>query len=404
MIGPRFAVKAALAATAASALTITTSAQAEPYRLRADVFAQAPDPSGFVMLQAAAHDDASIFLVDAEALVWTGVQLDAAGDPEARGEAVIASVRMRDPEHGLALRFGRLLYSAGAIRPIHLDGAVFGWRAPSGTQAEVFAGIPVQPRWVGRSYDWVLGGRASQDIGGVANVGVSYWQERDEGAVAHSELGIEASATPLKFFAMTGTASVDTERAGLIGARFSALLFDGMNRLELFAYRRSPSLALPATSLFASLGSHYANEIGLTGFYRVAPRLDISATATVDALDEKPGATQMVRAELRFDDAGKGAIGLELRRASMPDTSWTGARSWLRLPLAAGLSANAEVEVAIPDESAGRGIAWPWFLTGLRYVPLKYLEAAAAFEISSSPAYELSVGGLVRLTAAWSAQ
>ncbi len=378
-----------------------STVSAEPYRLRADVFAEAPDPAGFVMVQAAATERSAL-LVDAEAMLWSGVSVDAAGAPEARGEAVIAAVRIRDPEHGLGFRFGRLLFSGGAVRPLHIDGAVASVRTPVGLQGELFAGLPVAPRWPGRSFDWTVGGRATQSIGDVATAGVSYWQQRDDGVVAHSELGIEASATPLPFFALSSNAAFDTDRAGLVTARFSGILHDATNRLELFGVRRSPSLMLPATSLFAALGSFDGNELGTTGFYRVAPRLDLSATATVDVVADRPGTTQTLRAELRLDDDGRGAIGVEGRRASMPGASWTGARAWLRLPLVAGLSASTEAEVAMPDVPADGGVAWPWLLVGLRYLPLRFLEAAAALEVGSTPAYSSSVGGLVRLSGTWS--
>jgi hypothetical protein len=395
--------RAALAAGALALCGAPIEARAEPYRLRADVFAEAPDPSGFVLLQAAAHER-SVVLVDAEAMLWTGAGIGPDGDVEAQGEAVIAAVRVRDVERGLGLRFGRLLYAGGAVRPIHLDGAVASVSTPIGAQAELFAGIPVVPRFEGRSFDWLVGGRVTQDIGGVANAGVSYWQERDAGQLARSELGIEASATPHRLFALTSTAAVDVERLGLVSARLSALLHDGANRLELFGVRRSPSLMLPATSLFAALGSYDADEIGTTGFYRVAPRLDLSATATVDLASQSPGATQSLRAELRLDDEGRGALGFEARRVSMPDASWTGARAWLRLPLIESLSASAEAEVAVPDVPGDRGAAWPWLLAGLRYVPLQFLEAAAAVEVSSTPAYSASVGGLLRLSGTWSSR
>ncbi len=391
------------AAAAAALWAAAETGSAEPYRLRADVFAQAPDPSAFVMLQAAAHER-GLFLVDAEAMVWTGAAVDPLGDPEAQGEAVLASVRIRDPERGLGLRFGRLIYAAGAVRPLRLDGAVASVSTPIGMKADVFAGIPVQPRFQGRSFDWLAGARLSQEIGGVATIGASYWQERDEGRLARSELGLEASATPHKHFAISSTGAVDLDRLGLVQARFSAMLHDGMNRLELFGARRTPSLMLPATSLFAALGSYDAGEIGLTGFYRVAPRLDLGATATVDLASDRPGATQTARAELRLDDEGRGALGAEARRVSMPGHSWTGARAWLRLPLAYGLGAVTEAEVAIPDDPGDRGPAWPWVLAGLRYLPVELLEIAAAVEVSSTPAYSSSVGGLLRVSGTWSSR
>jgi hypothetical protein len=383
-------------------------ARGDPYRLRADAYATAPDPAGFLVVQAEASERKT-FLFDAEALVWTGVfatKVPGIGSEgaEARGEAVIASVRIRDVQHGLDLKFGRLLYQGGAVRPLHLDGAVAAVRSPTGATLEVFGGIPVLPDWQGRSFDWVLGGRTTQAIGGYATVGYSYWQERQAGVISHSELGFEASLTPTKSLAISSTAALDTERFGLAEARVSAVLHGRVDRVEIFGVRRSPSRLLPATSLFAALGSFDSDEVGVAGLWRAAPRLDLSATATVDRVADAPGATQSARAELRLDDRGRGAIGIEARRASLPGASWTGARAFFRIPIVPRLAGSSEVEIAIPDDPRGRGVAWPWGLLSLGYQPNDYFSVAAAVEASSSPAYQTNVGGLLRFSGAWSRQ
>ena len=71
------------------------------------------------------------------------------------------------------------------------------------------------------------------------------------------------------------------------------------------------------------------------------------------------------------------------------------------MPIAYGFGASAEVEVAVPDEPGDRGPVWPWGLVGLRYVPFRFIEAAAAFEASSSPEHDYSFGGVLRLSGAW---
>ena len=389
---------AALAALVS--LAASGSAQAEPLRLRADVFAQTPSTTGFVMLQAEARERKPV-LVDAEALVWTGVGLDARSTAKPMGEAVVASVRVRDPDHGLEARFGRLLYSGGAVRPMHFDGAVLSVRSPTNAALDVFGGVPVLAEFQGRSFDWVVGGRTRQAIGTVANVGLSYFQQRDTGRIARSELGLEGSLFPVKALAITSTAAIDTSRRGLTEARVSVVVHDSIDRLEVFGVRRNASLMLAATSLFAALGSYDSDSVGTTGFWRVAPRLDLSASASVDRVSQHAGASQSVRAELRLDDDGRGAIGVDARRVSMPDASWTGGRGWLRVPIVSKLSASTELEVAVPDNPRERGALWPWWLIGIRYLPTSFLETAAAFETSSTPLYARSFGGLLRVSGTW---
>ena len=80
--------------------------------------------------------------------------------------------------------------------------------------------------------------------------------------------------------------------------------------------------------------------------------------------------------------------------------------------LAVALRDSVDVSMAMvrdvrPDEVQNAIAAcrpWPWMLVGLRYKPLAFLEAAAAFEASSTPEYDFSVGGLFRLSGAWGTQ
>lgn len=392
------------------ALLCAAPASAQTYRLRADAFAQAPDPTAFVMLSAQART-ASPVLVDAEAMVWAGFTAADTTSPEPDGEAVLVSVRLRDRpliEKGVArsslweVRLGRQIFSAGAIRPLYFDGAVAAAHAPSGTGLEVFGGVPVALGFDGRSYDWLLGQRFSQSLGEYGRVGLSYYQQRDEGRVAFSELGVDAALTPFDMLALSGSAAVDLDRVALAQARVSATLHGHVNRLELFGLRRSPDHLLPATSLFAALGAYDADALGMTGFWRPAPRLDLSATATVERVSDKPAATQSLRADLRLDERGAGVIGVDVRRESVPDASWTGARAWATVPFAGRFAIGAEGEVAFPDEPRDRGALWPWGLLTARYRPVDAIEIVGGVEAGASPSETFSLGGLLRVSGMWS--
>ncbi|MFO0614835.1 MAG: hypothetical protein U0414_19765 [Polyangiaceae bacterium] len=394
----------------------TAPARAEPVdgrasgalRLTADAWATAPDPSAFLMVQAEAQGRSPL-LYDAEALVWAGVFERYAPDrqgsneqgPIARGDVALMEAHVRDPVHWWDVRLGRILYRGGAVRPLHLDGAAMGIHTPTGATVEVFGGMPVLDDQEGRSFDWLVGVRSTQALGDLASIGYSYWQERDGGVAAHSELGVEASFTPASAFLLSSTFAIDTLELGLAEARVSALLHDRVNRLELFATRRSPSRMLDATSFFATLGSYDADQIGLSGFWRAAPRLDVSATFTLDRVADAPGATQLVRAELRLVDDGAGALGGEARRVSDPGSSWTGVRAFVRLPLPLRLHWSAEAELAFPDDPRGRGVVWPWALTALRFDATRALSLAASVEASATPSYASSVVGFFRASGTW---
>lgn len=392
-------------ATIAAALALVGApirARAEPYRLRADVFAEAPPAAGFVALSGEAREQGPL-RYDAEALVWTGAVEDATGAVEPRGEAVIASVRVAEAERRADVTFGRQLYLGGAVRPLHFDGLRAALRSDEGGQIEAFGGIPVAPGHAGRTDDWLAGYRFTHRAADLGRVGFSFVQERDQGRRAREELGIEGSALAGRSLALTGTAALDVLRGGLAEARASATLQDDVDRLELFAVRRSPSRMLPATSLFAAIGSWDTQALGVSGSWRMAPRLDLYGATTVEDVARSLGATQLARAELRLDDEGRGAVGVEGRRVSMPDTSWTGARVFGRMPVSRRVSTSAEVELVVPDDAGDRGAAWPWGLLALRWQPSSWIEAAAAVEASASPEHTSSVGGLARVSGQWGA-
>jgi len=373
---------------------------AEPYRLRADAFASSTPAVGLVALSSEVHEGS---LFDAEALVWTGTELDSGDGTEARGEALIASVRARHPSGRGEVRVGRMMYSTGAVRPLHMDGVVLIARAPFGSSVEVFGGLPVLADYEGRSFDWTLGQRFSQRVEDVAVVGVSYWQQRDEGAIAHEELGMDALLTPLDWLDSAGSIALDLFRPGIVNARVSAAAHSRTGRVELFAGRRSPSRILPATSLFAAIGDVPSDRVGASALWRAAPRLDISATTTVESIAEELGGDQSLKATLRLDDDGRGQVALEGRRQGAPDASWTGIRGIVLWPLATQLHAATELELVVPDDSRGRGAVWPWGLLALGYRPMPTLEASAAVEAHASPESVSALGALVRISSVWEA-
>jgi hypothetical protein len=392
----------ALASSITLAAALATAPAAAQYRLRADAFYSAADASsGFIMLSGESRYPSWL---DAEAVVWMGTGL-AYGNKEYPGDVLIASVRAREPGNHAEIRAGRFLESTGAIRPIHLDGAQAIGRAPWGTSLEIFGGVPVAPEYQPRDYDWTVGGRLAQRIGSYGSVGVSYLQLRQAGAIAYSELGFDASATPVRWLDAAFSGAVDMERPGITDGRVSLALrpFKTL-RIEGFAMRRAPSHLLPATSLFAALGDLPSDRAGGTIFWRAAPRLDVLGEAVAESLGGELGGQFLLRTTLRLDDRGDRALALEMRRQGTPGDSWTGVRGTARMPINRYFAASTELEVAMPDEPRHRGAVWPWGLVALRFKPDPQWELASALEASASPTSLAAVTGLFRVSRAWGAR
>jgi len=83
-----------------------------------------------------------------------------------------------------------------------------------------------------------------------------------------------------------------------------------------------------------------------------------------------------------------------------PSASWTGVRTWCRLPLGSMFTASAEAELVVPDDSRGRGSLWPWGLAAIGW-RLGLWEAALAVEGGASPENEAELSALFRFARRW---
>jgi hypothetical protein len=376
-------------------------ANADPYRLRVDMigYSQTPQsPVGLVVLQG--QDKASPW-IDAEALVWGG---NGSGGQSAPFDALTVIVRLHDPQNWAELRLGRQFETAGALRPIHFDGATARARAPTGTSAEVFGGVPVVPKFSYGIGDWVTGARIAQSVGRNTSFGVSYLQQRDGGAPSYEEAGVDFACAPVPWFDLAAHGVYDLIDPGLAEAGASVAARLGGLRPEIYATHRSPARLLPATSLFSALGDTPADTLGASLRWRMFPRLDLLPTVAARATGGDVGVDATVRATLRLDDRGDGAVSLEGRRQGSGPEPWTGTRLALRTPVAARVSASTELELVAPDNPNGRGALWPWGLIALHWVPLAHWEVAGAVEAGSTATSVREVNALARLSWSWGAR
>lgn len=389
--------RAALAppALVLTALVATSSAaRAEPYRLRVDAvgYSQSPQsPVGLIVVQG---EDRSRPWIDTEALVWAGNGTNGA-------DALVMMVRLHDPKKWGELRLGRQFLTAGAVRPVHLDGADAHVRLPTGTTVQVFGGVPVAPQLAYNAYDWVSGARLGQNIGRDTTTGVSYLQRRDAGRLAFEEVGFDFASTPTRWFDLATRGAWDLVNPGLTEASTSIAGRFGNLRPEIYASHRSPSRLLPATSLFSALGDTPSEVIGAAVPWRLYPRLDLLPTAGARIVGTDVGLDATLRTTLRLDDRGEGALMLEVRRQDSMPERWTGVRVGARVPVTARLRASTELEIVAPDDPRGRGTVWPWALVAMRYLPGDKWEIAGAVESASTPKNAFELNAMLRLSRTW---
>ena len=372
-------------------LALAPAATAGGYRLRAEALANVQSPVGLLVL--AAEGKRRPWL-DVEAMVWLGAGADSEAD------ALVIAARARSPEGGAEARIGRFVLVAGALRPVHVDGAHVRVRLRDRWYLETFGGTPVVPGFGARAYDWLAGARASRSLGDWGAVGLAYMHQRDRGLVAAEEIGLDAGGAVAEAADVGGRVAVDLLHFGVSEAQVSAAMRRGPWRVELYGAHRSPMRLLPATSLFSVLGDVPSQKLGTVVRWRAAPRLDVLADAGARVIGDDAGVDVSARATLRLNERGSAAVRAELRRAAAPDGGWTGARATVRAPLLAALALAVELEVARPDEVRGRGAVWPWALAALHWQRAGW-DAAIAVEASASPAHRYRVDALARVARQW---
>jgi hypothetical protein len=390
----------AFAPALALALATSSVARADPYRLRVDsvAYTQSPQsPVGLIILQG---DGKANPWVDAEAMAWAG-NANANYNTNGNYDVLTAMVRVHDPKNYAQLRLGRQLLTVGALRPVHVDGADLRLRSPMGTSVEAFGGVPVEPQFAYRAYDWLAGARLGQSFGSTTNLGVSYLQQREDKVLAYEEAGVDLASAPARWLDLAAHGAYDLIDPGIAEAGASIAGRFGDLRPEIYAVQRSPSRLIPATSLFSALGDTPAQTVGGSLKWRMFPRLDVLPLLAVRDTGGYVGLDGTLRVTLRLDDRGAGALSVEARRQGSGTDLWSGARVTMRVPLAARLVGSTELELVVPDDPRGRGSIWPWGLVAVRWTPAPGWEVAGAVEAASTPTAVREVNALARLGWMW---
>ena len=376
-----------------AAIAVTSGAEADPLRLRADALSTTASPAGLLTLEASGDPGPGL---SAEAVVWTGSLAE-----ESRGDVLVIALRAHTAGGRASVRVGRFVESLGALRPIHVDGAAVRVRLPLELAAETYAGMPVVPGLAtARGWSWAVGGRMARSIGDAGSIGVAYAQQRDDGRLSSEEVGVDAGAALGRRDDLGAKLTYDLANPGLAEVAVTASHRSKTLRTELYVSHRAASHLLPATSLFSVLGDVPAERAGAVATWRCAPRLDLIADLGARRVDRDVAPEAVVRARLRLDDLGTSALTGELRRDGVGEDTWTGARGAARIALPHALALSTELELVIPDRDRGLGTAWPWGLAAVSWDDGTW-QAAVALEASASPQDRRRVDVLGQLGRRW---
>ena len=391
------------AAIALAVLAPFSQAVAQPHSVGVEAWGQLDPNVGLIVVEGSTR---KYPYVDAEALVWGGAGSPQYGlrDNEFTFEALVATIKVRDPRGISDARLGRFILSTGAVRALHVDGGHLILRAPSKTHFEFFGGVPVDGNIEGRSYDWIAGGRVSQGLGKIGVLGGSYYNRYNAGQRSDEEVGVDFSLRAANWLDMAAKFSWEIVNPGLaeVLATISSQTNNRKFRAEVFASKRNVTRFLQQTSLFTVLGDPGIFASGANLFWRAAPRLDLTVEGAGRQAEDQWGWSGYLRGLLRTDDEGKGSVLGELRRMQVATARWTGIRLASVIQIFEDVHQTVglmpEFEVIIPDDrNSITGKAWPWGRLALRYRHESGWSFAAAAEASANQVQRLDVRGLARV-------
>lgn len=338
-------------------------------------------------------------LIDVDAVVGL------AADDGSEDDVLRASIGFQEPHGRGDARVGRLMLATGAVRPVHVDGAIVTARAPSGSSVELFLGKPVAPEAAQSEFDLLGGARVAHWLSQERlGAGISYLHRRDAGQVASEEVGADLALRPVGWLSVSTVLAWDTVAAGLADARLSARAHGGDVAVETFAAHRVAAGLMPATSLFATLSDTATSDAGADLTWTALPRLDLGGTLVLESAPDTLGHRAAARVRLRLDDDGRGHVLSEANRRTHGDVTWTALRVASTLPLASALHAHASIELVSKHPAGAPRAIWPWTQLGASYTLGPRIRLTAAYEAKTSPDQRFAWNTLLRVSVAEQSQ
>ncbi|TMA71322.1 MAG: hypothetical protein E6J67_23120 [Deltaproteobacteria bacterium] len=255
-------------------------------------------------------------------------------DRRTTGDVDSLFVEGRVLQRHLLLRVGRQLAVGGAIRATQLDGIAADGVLTNGVGAQVWTGVPVQPRFDHfERGNFLTGGRIFWRRSFDSEVGASFVYALRRGYVGREDVALDGSWTPQRAVTVSGLVQWSIVEERLAEARLQAL-WQLNPKLQLVAdvQRTAPDLFVDRSSIFAVFSEERRDEVGGEIVYRLLQPLSLEADWHWLKLEGGHGHRAGARATFRtVRDASYGA---EVRLITEPDNGYKLARVFAirRLP------------------------------------------------------------------------
>jgi hypothetical protein len=317
-----FALVAASAARAVG--SATTLLDSRPY-VRDGGYQESPIYESFSL---SARGEGGDFLQDVRIVArgWgrltLGVPFD---DHRTAGDVDSLFIEGRLLKRHLLLRVGRQLAVGGAVRSTQLDGIAADAIVAYGFGAQVWTGVPVQPRFAAGTGDFLTGTRIFWRKAFDSEVGASFVYALRRGYLSRKDLALDGSWTPLRAVSVNGLVQWNLEEARLAEARLQAV-WQASAKLQVVGdvQRTSPDLFLDRSSIFAVFSEERRDEAGGEIVYRLLQPLSLEADWHWLKVEGGHGHRAGARATLRTPSGG--SLGAEVRLLTEPDNGYKQAR------------------------------------------------------------------------------
>jgi hypothetical protein len=278
--------------------------------------------------------------VDAELSLWSAVQF--AGAEPARpleGDISVADVSARLGP-GM-LRLGRQFVTEGAARYSHLDGLYGTVRSAFGLGGSAYAGFTVLPRWsdrpgyyqLGSAFDtlvrtpdalpdpkrsgnWMAGGRVYYSHADLAEVGLSYHEQREDGGLGRRDAALDAELGAMRDVDLSVRGLLDLDSIRLADA-FAGLAIYPTSQIDVSAeYRRVvPTLLVSRQSVFSVFMTDRFDEYGGELRYRPSRRITLGGSGYLELMAQaNPGFRASLRGSVSPDERRTLTVAAEYTR------------------------------------------------------------------------------------------
>ncbi len=303
--------------------------------------------------------------------IWPG---DADTERQYDGDVQLANVGYR--HDFLQLRLGRQVRAGGAARYVRYDGLSLGAQF-SGFSVEGYGGLTALPRWDGRPGYHHLGSaqdtlirdpdalpepsRSGYRLGGgrlgfaspnVAELGVSFHEQHEEGELAHRSLGADGRFLMVDDLIIAGSGVLELDAQDIADARVWAD-YHAAPELDLGAeyLHAEPALYLSRQSVLSVFSADAYDEAGGRATLRPFDRFSITGGGWVNFYnDGERGARSRVALKYHPGTGRRTLVGLSYTRMVAVDNGYHSLRASVARHIHAGLSGTLEAHAFFYDE------------------------------------------------------